>query len=79
MVSSSRKRESRKTENRKLRRNAIVLGVILRNHGLAVMPRRRLFEFEREPHLLGRMAGSPEPKQDKGVARNNNQIPLGTG
>lgn len=79
MVSTSRKRESRKTENCKLRRNAIVLGVILRNHGLAVMPRRRLLSSRESRIYLRRMAGSPEPKQDKGVARNNNQIPPGTG
>lgn len=77
MVSTSRERESRKTVNRKLRSNAIVLGVILRK--LAVMPRRRLLSSRESRIYLRRMAGSPEPKQDKGVARNNNQIPPRTG
>lgn len=65
MVSSSRKRESRKTENRELHRNAMVLALILRNHGLAVMPRRRLLS---ERAAFARKNGGLSG-QSKGVAR----------
>lgn len=57
MVSNSRKRERRKTQSRELGRNDTISALILGNHGLAVMPRRRLLSSRESGIRLRRMMG----------------------